>query len=251
MRQIEEKVSGVDSSYTAPEIAREIFHIVREESGRKDPFRRERQEQNSIALDLLSRMESMVSQASNPWLEALKLSIAGNAIDLGVYSHLSRDEIEKSILGALDVSLNAEAASQLKDEIDNAESVLFLGDNAGEIVFDMLLIKQMSPQKLCYVVRGGPVLNDVIYDDAIQVGMDKLVEVIDNGYDVPGTKIEKCSKSFQDRFNKADLILAKGQGNYETLSEVNKNIFFLFKVKCPSIAEDSGFELGSFAIKKK
>ena len=130
-----------------------------------------------------------------------------------------------------------------------AKDILYLGDNAGEIVFDRLFIEQMPHEKVTYVVRGEPIINDVTIEDAREVDMFDLVDVIDNGSDAPGTILETCSHEFQQRFASSDLVIAKGQGNYETLSDVNKRIFFLLQVKCPVIAKDIGFEVGSFIVK--
>ena len=112
-----------------------------------------------------------------------------------------------------------------------------------------LFIECMPRAKVTYVVRGAPVINDVTWKDAQEVNMCDLVEVIDNGSDAPGTIVDDCSEAFQERFSSADLIIAKGQGNYETLNALNKNIFFLFQAKCRVIARDAGCEIGSFVVK--
>ena len=113
-----------------------------------------------------------------------------------------------------------------------------------EIVFDRLLIEQLPREKVTLVVRGAPVSNDATMIDAEDTGLTKLLEVIDNGSDAPGTILDDCSHAFRERFDSADLIIAKGQGNYESLSEVEKDIYFLLKAKCPVIARDLGCEVG-------
>ncbi|GAF94354.1 unnamed protein product, partial [marine sediment metagenome] len=123
-----------------------------------------------------------------------------------------------------------------------------LADNAGEIAVDRLLIQELGPQRVTMAVRGAAVINDVTFADARQVGMPELVEVIDNGSDAPGTLLDDCSASFCKRFCEADLIIAKGQGSFETLSEIESNIFFLFKVKCPVIAAHVGLPTGTHAL---
>ncbi len=248
LRKILALLSDIDFRLTPPEIARHIHSIIRSYSHKTDPFQANRREQNRIALNLLPGLRTHLQHASDPWVEAVKLSIAGNAIDLGVYQRLSRNEIENSILTVLDQSLETGKAEQLKTAVDKAKSVLYLGDNAGEIVFDMLLIEQIPLDKVCFVVRGGPALNDVLLEDAQAVGLTDLVEVIDNGSDIPGTVLDECSEAFCRRFEAADLVIAKGQGNYETLSDEDKNIYFLFKVKCPVIAAYAGVELDRLTI---
>jgi uncharacterized protein with ATP-grasp and redox domains len=132
--------------------------------------------------------------------------------------------------------------------MNSAKKILYLVDNTGEIFFDKLLIQQMPNDKMTFVVRGYPVINDATLIDAKIAGLTEMVEVIDNGSDAPGTILEDCSKEFLRHFSDADLIIAKGQGNYETLSNSNKCIFFILKAKCPVIARDIGCEIGSLVI---
>jgi len=113
-----------------------------------------------------------------------------------------------------------------------------------------LLIEQLPAEKVTVVVKARPVINDATMEDAKVAGLTEIVEVIDNGSDVPGTILESCSQTFRNRFAKADLIIAKGQGNYETLSDVEKNIFFILKAKCSVIAKDLGCEVGEMILRK-
>jgi len=139
---------------------------------------------------------------------------------------------------------------EFRDAVRRAENILYLADNAGEIVLDRLLIGQLPVERVTVVVKGEPVINDATMDDAIIAGLPKIVEVIDNGSDAPGTILETCSQAFRNRFENTDLIIAKGQGNYETLSDANKNIFFILKAKCPIIARDLGCEIGEMILRK-
>jgi uncharacterized protein with ATP-grasp and redox domains len=134
--------------------------------------------------------------------------------------------------------------------VNESESILYLADNAGEIVFDRLLIEQMPTEKVTVAVKGSPVINDATIEDAIHAGLPQIVDVIENGSDAPGTILENCSQAFRDHFAKADLVVAKGQGNYETLSDVNKNIFFILKAKCPVISRNIGCEVGEMILQK-
>jgi len=248
LRRILTILADLDYKLSPPEIGKPLYDLIKEVSGINDPFRKERREQNQVALGLLPRMRNIVEQSHDPWSEAVKLAIAGNAIDLGIRSNMNREDIERSIIEMLDYNMNTEDTDELRKAVEKADSILYLGDNAGEIVFDMLLIEQMPKEKICFVVRGAPALNDVIMEDAEYVGLTRLVEVIDNGSGITGTSIPDCSRSFQQRFNQADLIIAKGQGNYETLSDVEKNTFFLLKVKCPVIAMDIGIEIEKMVV---
>ncbi len=137
---------------------------------------------------------------------------------------------------------------KFRKAISMAKSILYLADNTGEIVFDRLLIEQMPLKKITLVVKGSPIINDACLVDAQVTGVADLVEVIDNGSDAPGTILAECSEDFKQRFEKADLIIAKGQGNYETLSDVKKDIFFVLKAKCSVIAKHIGCEVGNLVF---
>ena len=134
--------------------------------------------------------------------------------------------------------------------VDAAARVLYLADNAGEIACDRLLIERLGPARITLAVKGSPVLNDATRVDAEAVGLAAIVEVVDNGSDAPGTILADCSEAFRRRFAEADLILAKGQGNYETLSNAAADIFFILKAKCPVIARDLGCRVGSLILRR-
>ena len=178
------------------------------------------------------------------------MAIAGNIIDFGVKSSLSELEVKKTINDSLSGYLDPEQVRDFKKAVMEAEEILYLADNAGEIVFDHLLIEQLPIEKITVVVKGSPVINDATMEDANVIGLGRIVEVIDNGSDGPGTILHTCSKIFLERFEKADLIISKGQGNYETLSGIDKDIFFLLKVKCPVISEDIGCNVGEMILQK-
>lgn len=137
-----------------------------------------------------------------------------------------------------------------KEAVSQAERILFLADNAGEIAFDRLLIELLPTEKVTVAVKGKPVINDATLEDARMTGLTDLVEVVDNGSDAPGTILASCSQAFRDRFEKAYLVIAKGQGNYESLSDSDKDIFFILKVKCPVIAQGLHCAAGSMILQR-
>ena len=148
----------------------------------------------------------------------------------------------------LSADLSSSHTEELRTAINNAKQILYLGDNAGEIVFDKLFIEHLPKEKIIFAVRGKPVINDATMKDAEDIGLTDILKVIDNGSGYPGTVLQSCSEEFQEVFNGADLIISKGQGNYETLSENRQNIFFLLKIKCDIVARDLNGNVGDFVV---
>ena len=256
--QIHEKVvrevlrlsADLDMSQSPPEMGQKIHRLIRSLVGSDDPYYRVKKQFNSLALKLYPDLRKQIISSNDQFETAVRLAIAGNIIDFGVKSSFSESEVKKTINDSLSSYLDPEQVLNFKNAVIEAEKILYLADNAGEIVFDHLLIEQLPIEKITVVVKGSPVINDATIDDANVVGLGRIVEVIDNGSDGPGTILETCSQSFRDRFEDADLIIAKGQGNYETLSDLDKNIFFILKAKCPVIARDLGCEVGEMILRK-
>ncbi len=241
-------LTDFDFKRSPPEIGTFIHRLIREKTGIVDPYKEAKVRSNRLALELYPELKSRIESSPDLWETSLRLAIAGNIIDLGFKKEILLEDVQLSIDEALQQQLPDGAAERLKEDVANAESILYLGDNAGEIVFDRLFIEQMPTGKITFVVRGFPIINDATMEDAVDVGMTSLINVIDNGSDLPGTLLEDCSPQFMEKYNSSGLIIAKGQGNYETLTDPAKNICYLFKVKCPVIARDSGVKMGQIAV---
>lgn len=228
--------------------SRELYASLRKYSGNPDPYREVKKSSNEFVLGLYPEMKKRIQDAKNPFETALRLAISGNIIDYGVNDQFNlMDTIEK-VLNS-DFAINHSAA--LKEAIEKAKTVLYLGDNCGEIVFDKLFIETIAHPNLIFAVRGAPVINDATMEDAERIGMTKIVRVISNGYDAPSTLLDHCSDEFLEVFNKADVIISKGQGNLEGLFDSqNQHIFFLLMVKCDVVAERLGVKKGDFVVRK-
>lgn len=200
-----------------------------------------------MAMDVVSQLKADVQAAQDPLLAAVQLAIAGNVIDLGASSDITRADVIRSVDQA-QAELIIGDQDGFRQAVNEARRILYLADNAGEIVFDRLLIEALSPERVTVAVRGAPVINDATRADAHAAGIHEICNVIDNGSDAPGTLLEDCSRMFRKRFSEADLILAKGQGNFETLSEAPYPIFFLFKVKCTVIGAHAGLPVGTHVL---
>jgi len=244
LRDVLRSAAEMDLAQCPPVVAQRIHRHLRQLTGVDDPYRAVKDGFNRMALDMLPDLSARVHQAADPLGMALRLAIAGNVIDLGVNGGLTEDEVRQAVAAALDESFQGDVEG-FRQAIKAAGDILYLADNAGEIVFDRLLIEQLPSERVTVVVRGGPVLNDATITDAEVAGLCDLVEVIDNGSDAPGTILADCSESFRRRFTAADMIIAKGQGNFETLSDETANIYFLFKAKCPVIGDHVGLPVGT------
>ncbi|MDB4264606.1 ARMT1-like domain-containing protein [bacterium] len=231
---------------TPPEIAQQVYRIVYEITGNNDPYIEAKKNANESALSLYTRMKDIVDYSNDTLETACKLAIAGNAIDLGPQSEFG--SMYTIIEDSCGYKLNQEHYHRFKGCVGKASLVLYVADNAGEIVFDRILIEQMlkiKRLKIVLAVRAKPIINDATLDDALQIGLNKVTTVISSGSEAPATILSQCSPEMLSYFRAADLIISKGQGNYESLSSRPENIFFLFKVKCPVIAGDSGYDIDS------
>jgi damage-control phosphatase, subfamily I len=235
LREVLQWTGEMDLDQTAPELAQRIHRRLREITGVDDPYREAKDRHNRIAMKLIPALRAEIESASDPLLMAARLAIAGNVIDLGANGNLTEADVHQAVNQAMIDPFFGEQ-NRFRQAVAEARSILYLADNAGEIAFDRLLVEQIPPERVTFVVRGAPVINDATLVDAQAVGLDKICEVIDNGSDAPGTILNECRLGFRRRFADADLIIAKGQGNFESLNNESGNLFFLFKVKCPVIA---------------
>jgi uncharacterized protein with ATP-grasp and redox domains len=230
--------------FNSPDFSRDLHNLLKSYTHNPDPYKEEKRENNDQAISLVPELKKIIKQSKDPFGTALRLAIAGNIIDYAASDHFN---LKATIDKVLTSDFAIDHSVQLNRAIRNAGTVLYLGDNAGEIVFDKLFIETINHPDLVYVVRGAPVINDATMEDAEYVGMNKVAKVISNGYDAPSTIVHKSSNGFQNYFNKADLIISKGQGNLEGLLALNdKRIFFLLMSKCDVISELLGVEKNSF-----
>jgi uncharacterized protein with ATP-grasp and redox domains len=250
LRKVLALAKDLDMSQSPPVMGQKIHRLIRELVGAVDPYRDVKRRFNNAALKLYPKMREHIIESENMLDTAIRLAIAGNIIDFGVNGELQESELEKTIGECLAAESYSIQSSQFEQALNDAEEILYIADNAGEIIFDRLLIEQLPIEKVTIAVKGSPVINDATIEDAILAGLHRIIEVIDNGSDGPGTILESCSQEFVDHFEKADLVIAKGQGNYETLSDIDKNIFFILKAKCPVIARDLGCEVGEMIFRK-
>lgn len=228
-----EILTRLDLNVSPPENSIAIYQAVAQLCGVADPFKSLKDYANLHAAKLANVVTEKISSANDPLLAAIKFAIAGNVIDYGSHQDFN---IDQTISACLDQNLAINHYPQLCNSLEKANTILYLGDNAGELVFDRLLIKLLQ-SKVYFAVKEQPIINDALTEDAFFCGLNEDCEIVSNGTNCPGTPINKCSPEFTNIFHTADLIISKGQGNFETLSEVNTPIFFLMTVKCPVVGK--------------
>jgi uncharacterized protein with ATP-grasp and redox domains len=247
LREVLSEAAGWDMRLPAPALSQRVHRRLRALTGIADPYRDAKQRFNELALESLPVLCAKLGTASDPLELAVRLAIAGNVIDVGANGGLRESDIERSLWQSLNDPFVGDLNS-FRTAISEAGQILYLADNTGEIVFDRLLVERLPAGRVTVAVRGAPVLNDATLPDARIAGLDQIAEVIDNGSDAPGTILEDCSSAFRKRFESADTIIAKGQGNFETLAGTPGNIFFLLKIKCPVVAAHTKLEIGTQAL---
>lgn len=243
INQVLQEVTNLNMSTPPPVVAQRCHKIIRDMTGNSDPYKQLKDKFNLKALQLYPTIKKIISESPTPFDTAVKLAIAGNVIDFGINSTSENMDLESIMYEVLQQTPFIDHSKQLEAEIKKASKILYLADNTGEIVFDKAFIEYLMPKKIILAVRESPVINDATYEDAKTVGLTDIVKVIHNGNDAPGTHLEECCSDFLQEFESADLIISKGQGNYETLSDVDKNIFFLLRAKCDCVSKHVGCKL--------
>lgn len=229
---------------TPPLMAEQIHRLVRTRTANPDPYREAKAAATREALGLLPALRDLVRAASDPLEMAVRIAIAGNIIDLGVAESY---DLEQTLARVLEAPFAIDRLTELRRALGSREPLLYLADNAGETVFDRVLIEHLG-RPLTYAVKAAPIINDATREDAEAAGLAGLAEIIDTGSQAPGTLLESCSAAFRARFDQAGLIIAKGQANYETLSTVRAPLFFLLQAKCAVIAADLGVAQGAIVL---
>ncbi|OUP74818.1 hypothetical protein B5F09_10055 [Erysipelatoclostridium sp. An173] len=235
--QVFEQLSKIDFNKSNPEIIGMIFELVKKHLNNEDPYQEIRQYYNNLFLQSYDDFDKKI----NSFKTAIKYAIIGNIIDFSPINNQEITKIDDWFDNIDNLSLTIDHVDKLINDIKKAKIILYLGDNCGEICLDKLLlkrIKQLNPSlKIYFGVRGKPVVNDSIESDAYEVGIDEYASIISNGDNSLGTILSRTSAQFNQIYQNCDFVIAKGQANFESLSEENKKIYFLLMVKCGVIAK--------------
>lgn len=231
-----------------PQIAATVHREIRRRIADTDPYKKQKVHFNELALALRPELEKEIAAAEDPFERALHIAIAGNVIDFGVTASIEESHLLEAIEQVADQPIRGDV-NELRRRIKSAQRILYLADNTGEIVLDSLFLRRLPTDRVVVAVRGAPIINDATYEDAEFAGITDIVPVITNGADAPGTVLELCSPEFRETFDASDLVISKGQGNFETLEDLHDpRIAFLFRVKCPVAQRLSGYPLGSHVV---
>jgi uncharacterized protein with ATP-grasp and redox domains len=239
-----------DASYdrSPPEICYDVIKAANKMLGVSDPYKDVKKELNKLSVPLGAKAEKAIQDAADPLRASLKYACAANSLDVGILGEVSPEQVLRTVE---ERDFEIDNYDQLKEDLEGAKTVFYILDNAGEVAFDKLVVQQLLDKDITCVVRQTPVLNDATMEDAEAVSLSKLCNVIDPGADLIGLPLDLCSGEFKDAIGGADVIIAKGQANFETLEGASpKNTFFLLVAKCPVVAGVLGVSIGDLVLLK-
>jgi uncharacterized protein with ATP-grasp and redox domains len=248
-REVLNLLAAADWDVAPPVLCQLTQRIIRGKTGCPDPYRRIKERLNRESLRVMGDLISLKPETMSAREAAVRIAIGGNSLDAATKSGIRMPEAVDAIKFIYQMSLAGDWTA-LFSEACRARNILYLTDNAGEIVFDRALISELPAGKVTVAVRGAAVINDATLEDAAAAGLGDLALVVSNGSDAPGTLLEDCSPDFRELFGESDMIIAKGQGNYETLCSAKRGIFFLFQVKCGMVAAHTGLPIGTMVIRR-
>lgn len=230
----------------SPELAFETHNVVKRLSKNRDPYFEIKQRDIEAAKNVYPALKLFLKEKNNELYWALKIAATGNIIDSAISNNIDiKGSVEKEIEKAFGICDIKDFEQKLKE----TKMILIIGDNSGETVFDKVLIEHLAHFNVTYSVRNSPIINDATMEEAIKSGLAECTTLISTGCNAPGAVLEKCSDEFIDVFNKADIVISKGQGNYEALSDCDRKVYFLLKAKCPMVARKLGVNLNDYVLK--
>lgn len=246
LKCILEILSSADERISPPAIVGDTNRCLQEMTGINDLYGTLKDVSHELALEYQEALRALVQQGNDPLVQALKIGAAGNIIDV---VHVREYDLWEEVSNTVKEELRGGGLEAFQEKLKTASFILYLADNVGETVFDRVLIENL-PLPVIYSVKSGPILNDAARVDAVAAGIDQVATIIENGTRSPGTVLSRVSDEFLDLFNQAELVLSKGQANYESLDDQGQKMFFLMRVKCPLIGREIGAPVGSLVLKQ-
>ncbi len=254
-----EALAEYDAYRTPAEMGRVIHYLVKEYSGNPDPYKRVKEDSIEMARGVYPRLKRFVEGDGDRLLRALEVSAAGNLLDAGVYGDLRAQDMEAILMEELDRGFALCDVDALREDLMGARNVLIIGDNAGETVLDRILISEIkracgngAEPSVFYGVRSAPIINDATAEDAVASGLEHDAIIADTGCSAPGLILDAADPEFLKLYREADVVISKGQGNYETLSDsAGRTIYFVLKAKCRAVAMDIGVNIGEYVLLRR
>lgn len=244
MQRVLRAVSELQLHESAPVVVRKINQIQKEMFGVSEDFSDIKVYFNDMMLEKVPELQSTLDNAEDALKLAIQYAITGNYIDFGSMYHVDESILQKYMDNAKNIEVNECEYTALQADIAKAKSIVYLTDNCGEVVLDKLLMAEIAKRnpnvKITVIVRGADVLNDATVADAAQVKLEEVAEVISNGSDIAGTFIDEISDEARKFLQNADVILAKGQANFETMQQCGLNVYYIFMCKCEMFAKRFG-----------
>lgn len=239
-------VADYKSYKYSPELGRDMHRIINNHTGEKDTYKEIKKNSIKLAEEMYPYVKEFLHRRDNDRLYwALKASAIGNSIDYAINSHV---DIKNCVETEIEKEFSICDIDSFKDKLKGAKTILVIGDNAGETVFDRVLIEELLQYDIFYAVRSEAIINDATYEDACDSGLNHCCKIISNGCNAPGLILEEGSEEFLEIYDTTDIVISKGQGNYETLSDQKREMFFLLKVKCHVLSKQIGVPINSYVF---
>lgn len=236
MKNVFSLIGESKEDVTAPYLSKCVNDLLRNKFGSTEDYSELKTKYNKLMLGFEDTIQKKINSDDNPLLSSLRYAMVGNFIDFAAMDTIDSKKLNELIRTAKAQNIGKSLYTSFCRELSSSKNLVYLLDNAGEIVFDKLFIKTIKAKypnlQITAIVRGASVFNDVTFTDAKEVGLDKVVPVLDNGTDIPGTQLDKIGEDAKKAIENADLIISKGQGNFETLYGCGKNIYYIFLCKC-------------------
>lgn len=246
LRKISEVLGEISPTISPSEIANKTNRILREETGIDDFYAQIKSEGTQLALNIYPYLVNLIPEDQGKLEMALKVSAAGNVIDV---IHQQDYDLCSEVKQTIAQSMLGNGLIPFSQKIQEVDHLLILADNSGETVFDRVLIETLEIPVI-YAVKGGAILNDATYAEAIEAGLGDVAKIVETGSRGPGTILSDCSAEFQKIYRESKLVLAKGQANYETLDIEGEKVFFLLRIKCPIIGREIGYPVGNLVFEQ-
>lgn len=246
--EVLKRYCGVDLDATPAVLSQVAYELCRSMTGCDDPYLAAKRASNEAAMKLYPGLRARLEQSADPLCDALLLAVAGNIIDLAIAQEY---DLAHDIVAQVERGFDVDELDGFRAAVAGAERILYLGDNAGEIVFDRLLIEVLGPQRVTFMVKAGPIVNDALIEDAETVGLADLVRIVDTGSNYFGFPWEQISEAAREEFLAADLVISKGHANFETVTELGEEAnktWYLLKVKCKEVARQIGTDCGAVVL---